>query len=146
MELELEQAERGKRRIGRPRLPLVEAKARKAAQKAALEAAQKAAREAAQKAAREVRKAAGLKLGRPPILPPFEAEYRQSLLAAAATARLRNRRKAAGLTGDGKPRQRRPKGSDPLPRLLRTEEQKQRAREKRKQTAREKRKQKKGSA
>ena len=72
--------------------------------------------------------------GRPPILPPGEEERRQAARAAAAMARCRVRRKAAGLTANhGTPRQRRPKGSDPLPRKPRTEEQKARAKERRKQ-------------
>ena len=71
--------------------------------------------------------------GRPPILPPGEEERRQAARTAAATARMRERRKAAGLTVRGTPRQRRPKGSAPLPRLPRTEEQKARTEERRKE-------------
>ena len=72
------------------------------------------------------------KRGRPPTLPPGEAEARQAARKAAVLARAREKRKAAGLTTRGTPRKRAPNGTPPKPRAPRTPEQKARAAERRK--------------
>ena len=70
--------------------------------------------------------------GRPPTLPPGEAEARQAARKAAVLARCREKRKAEGLTTRGTPRKRAPNGTPEKPRKPRTEEQKARAKERRK--------------
>ena len=72
------------------------------------------------------------KRGRPPTLPPGEAEARQAARKAAVLARCREKRKVEGLTTRGTPRKRAPNGSPEKPRAPRTEEQKARAKERRK--------------